>query len=185
MASVSRLNTNEVQSDRRSIRSEGAASHRRRPLRVLFVHRDADAVDSCVQELEKAHFIVSSDSVLNLAHCAARLYSQSFDVVVAEYPNPSWKDSASLQLLQQTLQDVPLVFVTLAIGNKSMAELSAWGAFDYVEKENIPQLPMAIRRALNERELRAELEEAGKALRHSQTLYRALGENPPSGKSPR
>ena len=181
MASVSRLNTNEVQSDRRSIRSEGAASHRRRPLRVLFVHRDADAVDSCVQELEKAHFIVSSDSVLNLAHCAARLHSQSFDVVVAEYPNPSWKDSESLQLLQQTLQDVPLVFVTLAIGSKSMAELSAWGAFDYVEQEHIAQLPMAIRRALNERELRAELEEAGKALRHSQSLYRALADNPAFG----
>ena len=181
MASISRLNTNGVQSDRRSFRSEGAASHRRRPLRVLFVHRDADAVDSCVQELEKAHFIVSSDSVLNLAHCAARLHSRSFDVVVAEYPNPSWKGSESLQLLQQTLQDVPLVFVTLAIGSKSMAELSAWGAFDYVEREHIAQLPMAIRRALNERELRAELEEAGKALRHSQSLYRALADNPAFG----
>src|ERR1700681_2347551 len=181
MASISKLTTNEVQSDRRSIRSEGAASHRRRPLRVLFVHRDADAVDSCVQELEKAHFIVSSDSVLNLAHCAARLHSQSFDVVVAEYPNPSWKGSESLQLLQQTLQDVPLVFVTLAIGSKSMAELSAWGAFDYLEAETRAQLRMAIRRALNERQLRAELEEAGKALRHSQSLYRALADNPAFG----
>lgn len=179
MASISKPDTNEVQSDR--VHLGGAASHRRRPLRVLFVHRDADAVDSCIQELDRAQFIVSADSVLNLAHCTARLQSQSFDVVVAEYPSPSWKGSESLQLLQQTLQDVPLVFVTPAIGSKSKAELSAWGAFDYVEREHIAQLPMAIRRALNERDLRAELEEAGKALRHSQSLYRALADNPSFG----
>jgi diguanylate cyclase (GGDEF)-like protein/PAS domain S-box-containing protein len=134
-----------------------------------------------VQELEKAQFIVSSDSVLNLAHCAARLTSQTFDVVVAEYPSPSWKSSESLQLLQQTLQDTPLVFVTPAMGSKSVAELSSRGAFDYVEREHIAQLPMAIRRALNERDLRAELKEAGKALRHSQSLYRALADNPSFG----
>jgi len=40
---------------------------------------------------------------------------------------------------------------------------------------------MAIRRALNERELRTELEAAGKALRHSQSLYRALADNPTYG----
>jgi diguanylate cyclase (GGDEF)-like protein/PAS domain S-box-containing protein len=181
MSSVSKLDANEVRSDRRTARSEGAASHRRRPLRVLFVHRDADAVDSCVQELERAQFIVSADCVLNLAHCSERLQFQSFDVVVAEYPSPSWKGSQSLQLLQQTLHNIPLVFVTPAMGTKSMAELTACGAFDYVEREHIAQLPMAIRRALHERDLRAELEEAGKALRHSQSLYRALADNPSFG----
>jgi diguanylate cyclase (GGDEF)-like protein/PAS domain S-box-containing protein len=40
---------------------------------------------------------------------------------------------------------------------------------------------MAVRRVLNEKRLRAELEEAGKALRHSQSLYRALVENPAYG----
>jgi diguanylate cyclase (GGDEF)-like protein/PAS domain S-box-containing protein len=40
---------------------------------------------------------------------------------------------------------------------------------------------MAVRRVLNERKLRAELEEAGKALRHSQSLYRALVDNPAYG----
>jgi diguanylate cyclase (GGDEF)-like protein/PAS domain S-box-containing protein len=178
---MSKLETNEVRSDRRSVRSESAASHRRRPLRVLFVHRDADTVDSCVQELEKAQFIVSADFVLNLAQCAERLHSQPFDVVVAEYPSPSWKGSQALQLLQRTLQDIPLVFVTPAMGSKSIAELTACGAFDYVEREHIAQLPMAVRRALNEKELRAELEEAGKALRHSQSLYRALADNPAFG----
>src|ERR1700687_4186175 len=181
MTSISNLSQSENRSDRRSLRPDRSASHRRRSLRVLFIHRDADAVDSCVEELKKAQFIVGSDVVLTLAQCTAQLRLQSYDVVVAEYPSPSWKGSQALQLLQQTLQEIPLVFVTTAMGNRNIAELTSCGAFDYVEREHVAQLPMAIRRALNERELRAELEEAGKALRHSQSLYRALADNPSYG----
>jgi len=181
MASISRLGQTEIQSNRTNVRTDGTASHRRRPLHVLFIHREADAVDACLQELEKAQFIVGADVVLTLAQCTKQLRLQSYDVVVAEYPSPSWKGSQALQLLQQTLQDIPLVFVTTAMGSKSLAELISCGAFDYVEQEHLAQLPMAIRRALNERGLRAELEAAGKALRHSQSLYRALADNPTYG----
>jgi diguanylate cyclase (GGDEF)-like protein/PAS domain S-box-containing protein len=172
---------NEFQPARRSLRAEGASPHRRRRLSVLFVHRDADVVDSCLQELKKARFTVSADLVLTLAQCTQQLRSQTYDVVVAEYPSPNWKGSQSLQLLRQTVQEIPLLFVTTSMGSEFIAELTAHGAFDYVEREHIAQLPMAVRRAVNEKELRVELEEAGKALRHSQSLYRALLENPAYG----
>jgi diguanylate cyclase (GGDEF)-like protein/PAS domain S-box-containing protein len=181
MASISKLGLIEIQSNRAKTRTESTASHRRRPLHVLFVHRDAEAVDCCVRKLEEAQFTVGADVVLTLAQCTEQLRFQSYDVVVAEYPSPSWKGSQAVQLLQQTLQEIPLVFVTTVTGGRSIADLSAFGAFDYVELEHIAQLPMAVRRALNEKELRAELEEARKALRHSQSLYRALVDNPAYG----
>jgi len=124
---------------------------------------------------------VQSDLVLNLAQCAAQLRSQSYDVIIVEYPSPSFKGSQALQLLHQTAQDIPLIFLTFGIGIDSIAELAAQGAFDYVELEHLAQLPMAVRRALNEKSLRAELQEAEKALRHSQSLYRALVDNPSYG----
>jgi diguanylate cyclase (GGDEF)-like protein/PAS domain S-box-containing protein len=65
--------------------------------------------------------------------------------------------------------------------DESIAQPTAAGVFDYVEREHFAQLPMTVRRTLNEKKLRAELEEAGKALRHSQSLYRALVENPAYG----
>ena len=179
--SMARLAQNAIQPDLKSFRLEGAASHRRRPLSVLFVHREADVIDNCLEELKKARFTVSADFVLNLGQCTERLHSQSFDVVVAEYPSPSWKNPQSLQLLHQTVQEIPLLFVIAGPGSESLAELTASGAFDYVEREHLAQLPIAVRRVLNERKLRAELEEAGKALRHSQSLYRALVENPAYG----
>ena len=179
--SMSNLVQSDLQPDPISFRTEGRPSHRRRSLHVLFVHRDADAIDCCVEELKKAQFIVSADFVLTLAQCRQQLRSQTYDVVVAEYPSPSWKGAQALQLLHQTVQEIPLLFVTTAMGSESIAQLTADGAFDYVEREHLAQLPMAVRRVLNEKKLRAELEEAGKALRHSQSLYRALVENPAYG----
>jgi diguanylate cyclase (GGDEF)-like protein/PAS domain S-box-containing protein len=178
---MSNLAQSKSQSAPRSFHPQSPGSHRRRPLNVLFIHRDADVVDNCLQELKKAQFVVNFDSVLTLAQCTQQLRSQVYEVVVAEYPSPSWKRAQALQLLHQTLQEVPLLFVTNSLGSESLAQLAAQGAFDYVEQEHLAQLPMAVRRVMNERKLRAELEEAGRALRHSQSLYRALVENPAYG----
>ena len=178
---MSSLTQSKIRSDPISFRPESTDSHRSRPLHILFIHRDADTVECCLQELKKAQFTVSADIALNLAQCREQLRSHSYDVVAAEYPNPSWKGAQGLQFLRQTVQEIPLLFVTTSKGKESIAELTAHGAFDYVEGEHIAQLPMAVRRALNEKKLRAELEEAGRALRHSQSLYHALVDNPAYG----
>jgi PAS domain-containing protein len=102
-------------------------------------------------------------------------------MVIAEYPSPNWKGAEALQLLRQTVQEILLLFVTTAIGSERLAELTAHGAYDYVVREHLAQLPVTVRRVLNEQKHRVELEEAGKALRHSQSLYRALVENPAYG----
>ena len=134
-----------------------------------------------MEELKKAQFIVSADFVLNFAQCAERLHSQSYDVVVAEYPCPRLSGLQALQVLHQKLQELPLLFVASAKGSESIEQLAADGAFDYVERGQLAQLPMAVRQALNEKKLREELEDARKALRHSQSLYRALVDNPAYG----
>jgi diguanylate cyclase (GGDEF)-like protein/PAS domain S-box-containing protein len=178
---MSNLAQNDLRSDLASQWSESKATHKRRPLRVLFVHRDADVVDNCLEELKKAQFMVSADFVLNLAQCGERLRCQSYDVVVAEYPCPSLRGSQALQVLHKELQETPLLFVASAMRSESIAQLAADGAFDCVERDHVALLPMAVRQALNEKKLREELDVARKALRHSQSLYRALVDNPAYG----
>jgi DNA-binding NtrC family response regulator len=106
---------------------------------VLFVHRDADVVDSCLEELKKAQFAITSDLVLTLAQHAQQLQQQTYDVMVAEYPSPSWMGSQALQLLNQPVQEVPSPFVTTPLGSESIAQLTADGAFDYIEREHLAQ----------------------------------------------
>jgi len=110
MAFTSRLTQGEAQFNQVSVRSESSRSHRSRPLRALFVHRDADAIDACVQELEKAQFTVSSDRALNLAQCAEQLRSKSYDVIIVEYIDSHCNGSQVLQLLHQTLQEMAVIF---------------------------------------------------------------------------
>ncbi len=171
----------EFQSDQGSLWLKGTPSHRRRIIRVLFVHRDADAIDSCLQELEKGQFTVIHDIVLNLGQCAVQLQSHAYDVIVVEYPSPSCKDLQVLQHLRQSVEDLPVIFLTTGVAGAAIAELTAQGVFDSVEQEHIARLPMTVRRVLNDKKLREELEEARKALKHSQSLYRALVDNPAYG----
>jgi len=174
------LAQNKRPSNQGGAQPEHTAPHRSRPLRVFIVHRDADTIDSCLEELKQGQFTVSADFALNLAQCAQYLQARSHDVIIAEYPGPNWKRSQALQLIHKKAPEIPLLFVATA-GNESIAQLAAEGTCDFVEQEHLAQLPMVIRRILNEKELREELEDARRALKHSQSLHRALADNPTYG----
>jgi diguanylate cyclase (GGDEF)-like protein/PAS domain S-box-containing protein len=171
----------DAQSNHGDVSSKSSTSHRRRPLRVLFVHLDADVMESCSQELDKAQFTVKSDFVLSLAQSTDQLRVQPADVMIVEYPSPSCKESQVLQLIHQSVQATPLIFLTTQLGTESITALLPDAPFEYVEQGHLARLPMAVRRVLNEGKLRCELEHAQKALRHSQSLYRALADNPTYG----
>ena len=172
---------NESRGVQQGVRLESPLYPRRRPLSVLFVPGDTATIECCLEKFEKAQFTVRSDFVLSLAECTERFQSQSYDVIVVEYPSAGCNGPQAIQFLHQNMHAIPVIFLTDGAGSECIAELSAQGMVDYVEREHIANLPMAVRRALKERKLREELAEAGKALRHSQSLCRALMENPAYG----
>jgi DNA-binding NtrC family response regulator len=172
LLSQSRLPQSEAQPVQGRVHTEGRPFHRSHSLSALFVHRDADAINACVRELEKGQFTVTSDFVLNVAQCAEQLQSRSYDVIVVEYPSPGCNDrngSQVLQALHQTRQDIPLIFLMAGLGGQSILKLGAEGVFEHVEQEHVAQLPMAVRRALNGKKLREELEEARRVPRDHST----------------
>jgi diguanylate cyclase (GGDEF)-like protein/PAS domain S-box-containing protein len=181
LLSMSHLSNSNKESNPWDDRPGSLPSHRRRPLHALFVHLDEEVIDACRQELEAAQFTVRSDFVLNLAQCSEQARLHPYDVMVVEYPSPACKEVQMQQLIHQPVQRIPLIFVTGGVASESIAALTLEGTFEYVEREHLSQLPLAVRRVLNDRNLRNELEDARKALRHSQSLYRALADNPTYG----
>ena len=161
--------------------SRRAAAYRWQSLRVLFVHRDADEVDSCVQELKRAEFAVEADIVLTLGQCVEQLRKEQFDLVVAEYPSPNWSGTQALQVLQQVVQSVPLIFVAASLQRECKAALRANGAYDFIEPARMDHLPLAVRGALEEKKLREALAEAEKTRERAEARYRALVDNPSYG----
>ena len=152
---------------------EGPAS-RRRLLRILFVHSNAADVRECVRELERAHFKISEDLISTPNQLAKRLTARTYDVMVIEYPTTNWKGPQALQILHSKNKEIPLIFLTGAMPQETVAELVTEGAADCVEMDHVGHLPVAIRRALSENHLRQQRDQSEKKLRHSEARYRAL-----------
>lgn len=150
-------------------------------MRILFVQRDVADVERCLRELKTVQFKVSADVVLTPEQFTARLSLQPYDLVVAEYPSPNWKETQALELLRQSGKQIPLIFVSHTLEPETVAELLTKGAYDCVEMDHLTHLPVAIRRALDEGSLRLQRDRAERMLKHSEAKYRALIGNPTYG----
>jgi diguanylate cyclase (GGDEF)-like protein/PAS domain S-box-containing protein len=82
-----------------------------------------------------------------------------------------------MDFLRQTGKGTPLIFVTDTLHRETVMDLAKNGASDCIEMDRIARLPMAVRRTLDERNLREERDRAEKKLRHSKAHYRALVEH--------
>src|SRR6266481_3720033 len=144
------------------------------PLHLLFVHSRAAEVERCLQELDKVHFTVTSEIVRTPEEFSERLGTCSYDLVVAEYPSPDWRETQALELLQLSKRQIPLIFIGGTLQRETVAEFITRGAYDCIEMGHIGHLPVAVHRALDEKALREERDRAENGLRHSEARYRAL-----------
>ena len=151
----------------------GPAS-RRRPLRILFVHGDPADAKQCLRELKRAHYKFSADVVSTPEKLIKHLDSKYHDVVLAKYPPHRWQGPPVLKVLGERGRPIPVIFLTDRIRPELVAELVTEGAADCVDRDHVGHLPVAIRRALNENNLREERDQSEKKLRHSEARYRAL-----------
>src|SRR6266550_2041269 len=147
------------------------------PLHTLFVHSQVAEVERCLQELNKMHFTVTAEIVGTPEEFSERLGSHAYDLVVAEYPSPGWRETQSLELLDQSNRQIPLIFVGHILQRETVTEFITRGAYDCIEMGHIGHLAVAVHRALQEKALRDERDRAQNSLRHSEALYRALAVN--------
>ncbi len=147
------------------------------PLHILFVHSHRADVERCLQVLDKLHFAVSAEVVVTPEEFSERLGSHAYDLVVAEYPSPNWRETQALELLHLSNRQIPLIFVGAALQRETVAEFITKGAYDCIEMGHIGHLPVAVHRALDEKALRDERDRTQNGLRHSAARYRALAGN--------
>src|SRR5713226_8258067 len=147
------------------------------PLHILFVHSHVAEVERCLQELNKVHFTVSAEVVVTPEEFTERLSSQAYDLVLAEYPSPEWRETQALELLQQSKRQIPLIFVGGTLQRETVAYFITKGAYDCIAMDHLGHLPVAVHRALDEKALRDERDRAQIGLRQSEARYRALAGN--------
>lgn len=153
------------------------ASRSSRPLRLLIVEHNPKDVDLCLRALEESDLEFHAETVDTREEFTRRVREQSFDVVVSAYRFPGWNGMNALALLKRICPDVPLILLTRTLGDERAVDCIKLGVTDYVLKDQIARLPLALRRAQEEKSLREAETRALEALRESESRYRGMVDN--------
>src|SRR5260370_18919729 len=152
------------------------SSLRKRPLRILFLEDNAADLELCVRALTKANLEFQCDPVPALEEFGEKLRTQAYDVILADYQFAGWTGMDALQLMRQQRKHIPFILVSGALGEEKAVECIKDGVEDYILKDRLVRLPVAICRALEEKHLREEREHANAALRESHDNFRTFAE---------
>ncbi|MEO8200985.1 MAG: PAS domain S-box protein, partial [Gemmatimonadota bacterium] len=121
------------------------------PLHVLFVEHNRTDVELCVAELQRASFDVHVDVAETPEQFAALLNLNPYDVVLADYRLPGWTGMDAFAVLKARSVDIPFILITGTLGEERAVDCVKEGVADYVLKLNLARLPLAVRRAMDER----------------------------------
>jgi PAS domain S-box-containing protein len=133
-------------------------------LRILYIEDSPADAELCLHELRKAGFEVTADVVQTPENFDARIRSNRYDIILADYNLPQWTGMEALEHLREQDKDTPFILVTGALGEETTVECIKRGATDYVLKNGLARLPVAVRHALEEKALRDERKRAEQQL---------------------
>jgi two-component system, cell cycle sensor histidine kinase and response regulator CckA len=147
------------------------------PLRVLLVEHSPHDIELILFELRGSGFRIEPTLVetRDEFHCA--LKSGVFDAVLADYRLPGWSGLDAFADLRRAGRDIPFLLVTGTLGEEAAVDCIKQGISDYILKDHLNRLPVALNRALSEKALRDENQRAHEALRLSETRNRSLVEH--------
>lgn len=78
------------------------------------------------------------------------LDKERFDVIISDYNVPGIRGLESLEMAKYFSPSTPFIYVSGAIGEEGAVEMLKHGATDYVLKNKLEKLPIAVERAMRE-----------------------------------
>ena len=133
-------------------------------LRVLLVEDNAADLDLILNEFRRS-FDLTSDVVQTAAEFRQRVKTMAPDVVLADYNLGQWRGTEALAILREEDLDIPLILVSGVLGDVVAVDCIKLGITDYVLKDSLGRLPVAVRAALQDKKLRQERRQAQEELR--------------------
>ena len=148
-------------------------------IRIVVLEDRADDAELVISELRRNRFEPSWVRVETESAFLAAL-RPSPDIILADYHMPQLEAPRALELLQSQNRDIPFIVVSGAIGEDAAVAIMRQGATDYLLKDRLKRLGPAVRRALEEKQMRDEKRRAEQALRASERRFYSFMNNSPA-----
>jgi two-component system cell cycle sensor histidine kinase/response regulator CckA len=139
-------------------------------LRILHLEDDAFDAELIAIKLEEAGITCTIRQVDNSPDFESALEKKDFDIILADFQLGAFDGLTALALVKKQCPRIPFIFISGVMGEDRAIESIKNGATDYVLKDSLSRLPIAINRALHEAEQLAHTLVIEEELRFSQKL---------------
>ncbi len=139
----------------------------RQPLRVLILEDNPQDAELMAATLRRAGYSLSLEVTDSRQQFQQQLKQADYDVILADYNLGSWTAMDALELLKESGKDIPLIVVTGTLGDEAAVECIKQGAADYILKDRLHRLPVAVEGALRDKVQRQEAARLQEQIRHA------------------
>jgi two-component system, cell cycle sensor histidine kinase and response regulator CckA len=150
------------------------------PLNVLLVEDSANDAELHMIELRRAGFDLECKRVETEPDFLAELKKLP-DIILSDYSMPEFNGLRAAELLKKSGLNIPFILISGTVGEDVAVEAMKHGATDYLLKDRIARLGIAVERALEQKRLRDERDRVEEARRASEERYRTLFDYAPDG----
>jgi PAS domain S-box-containing protein len=142
-----------------------------KPIRVLIAEDNPADAELVLRELRRAEFDPQWHRVETEADYRRSL-RPDLDLILSDFEMPEFNGLRALELLKESGYEIPFIMVSGTIGEETAVVAIKKGAADYLMKDRLTRLGMAVSHALEEARLRRHSLETEKALSESQGRFR-------------
>ena len=150
-------------------------------LRVLNVEDSEDDAQLILRQLRSGGYDPRWERVDTPEAMTNSLDREQWDVIICDYKMPRFSAPAALKLVQEREIDIPFIIVSGTIGEDTAVAMMKAGAHDYLMKDNLSRLVVAIEREMREASIRHEKKKAEEELQHSEQSFKLISENAHDG----
>ncbi|MGA2747578.1 MAG: response regulator [Verrucomicrobiota bacterium] len=145
-----------------------------RALRILHLEDNLHDRELVQQTLHSEGFAIEITNACTRGEFGRALREQPFDIILSDKSLPAFDGLEALDLAKKLHPEIPFIFVTGSMGEETAIDTIKFGATDYVLKDRLQRLRVAIERAIREADRSEQNRMSTEALRQSEERFQLI-----------